>query len=301
MTTKRSRNYVFTVNNYTTKMLKDFHKVAKSLEKHNYICYGLEEGEKKTKHIQAYIQLENAMTYSALQKYFSLMKKGKLDKFHVERAKGSLKQNQKYTSKEGQWFEYGDPKSQGSRTDLDDLREQLRNDPRSARSIMKNDDLNYQQIRYVETVTKYLFEHREPDDPPVVLWIWGNSGIGKTKKVYDEFDHKEIYSVTDYNWLGQDYFQQQVYLFDDFRADDIPFHTLLKICDRYPYTLPVKGSHIPLKSKYIIITSNQSVLETFTFLPPNEDVEQIVRRVQEFHFSEIKDTPLKNLASKKSS
>jgi hypothetical protein len=72
---KRSRNYQITINNYTKTNLREFTKRAKALEKHNYICYGLEIAPTTgTKHIQGYIQLNEAMTYSALQKYFNLQK-----------------------------------------------------------------------------------------------------------------------------------------------------------------------------------------------------------------------------------
>jgi hypothetical protein len=121
--------------------------------------------------------------------------------------------------------------------------------------------------------------------------VWGESGLGKTKKVYDEFGIENVFSVDDFQWLGENYLQQKVYLFDDFRAGDVKFNKLLKICDRYPVSLPVKGSHIPLNSSYIIITSNKSIQETFDFEKHIEDVHQLERRVCEVHFSEIGDIP----------
>lgn len=275
-------------------MLKQFKKVSSSLDQHQYICYGLEKGKEGTKHIQAYIQLNNQMTFSALQKYFNLKKKGKLDKFHIEPAKGSLKQNQKYTSKDGDWYEFGEPKNQGARTDIDQIREKLRENPKRARKMLREDDLNFQQVRYVETIQKYLFENRDPKYPPVVIWIWGESGSGKTHKVFETFDHDEVYVMSDPKWLGENYIQQQCYFIDDFRAEDIPFNVFLKMTDKYPYTLSMKGSSIPLKSKYIIITTPESIATTFSF-QKDEDLTQVTRRMHEFHISEIKDIDILTL------
>jgi hypothetical protein len=41
MKDKKSRNWVFTIHNYDKKILKQFAKIAQSLERHNYICFGL--------------------------------------------------------------------------------------------------------------------------------------------------------------------------------------------------------------------------------------------------------------------
>jgi hypothetical protein len=48
----KTRNYLYTINNYTKKDLKKFIKLAESLEKHRYVCFGLEVAPTTgTKHI----------------------------------------------------------------------------------------------------------------------------------------------------------------------------------------------------------------------------------------------------------
>jgi hypothetical protein len=293
----KSRNYVFTVNNYTQKMLKQFEKVAKSCEKHNYICYGLEVGDKKkTKHIQAYIQLADSQRFTFLHKYFNLQKKGKLDKFHIEPAKGSLDDNKKYTSKSGDWYEFGEPKKQGARNDLSRLKKAVAESPRSIVKIIKEDVENNQQLRFIQNLQPFYLEHRTPDLPPKVYWIYGKSGIGKTKLVFDSFD--EVCSVSNYDWIGTGYLQQQCLLFDDFRKGDIPFHILLKITDRYPFTLFYKGGSIPLNSEYIIFTSPRSITDTFghTYgFEDDEELVQLLRRVKEINLDSFHVKDLKKL------
>jgi hypothetical protein len=87
--------------------------------------------------------------------------------------------------------------------------------------------------------------------------------------------------VVEYNWLGQDYKQNEVLLFDDFRKSDLAFNKVLKITDVYPYALPVRaGSPIPLKSPNIIFTTPKSILNTYGE-NGGDDVFQLLRRVCE--------------------
>jgi len=284
MSNTTSRNYVFTVNNYTDKILRKMKKIAKSLEKHRYICYGLEVSPTTgNKHIQGYIQLNDRKKFTFLHEYFDLQKKGKQDKFHIEKAKGSVEKNQKYTSKTRDedevpneiWIEYGTPTKQGKRTDLNDLKDKLRKNPKALRELIENDVVSTQQMRFVEGMQKYMFKHRSPKERPTVLWLYGSTGKGKTRLVYDSFE--SVCSVSDFKWPGNFYFQEECLLFDDFRKGDIPFHTLLKIVDRYPFTLAVKGSFVPLNSPFIVITSPQSIRNTF--IESFEDIRQLERRI----------------------
>lgn len=289
----KSRNYVFTINNYTKKSLKQFCDVAVSLSKHDYIAYGLEIAPTTgTKHIQGYIQLNTPLSYGSLHKYFNLQHRGKLVKFHCEPAKGTHKQNLKYVSKDGDFEQHGEPKQQGARTDLVDIKEKISEDPKSLNSLVRDEVTSYQQLKFAENLQKYYFKHRDVNNPPVVYWIYGGSGIGKTKIVYDTFN--SICSVSDYSWLGTDYQQQDCFLLDDFRAGDISFNSLLKITDRYPYTLFFKGGSLPLNSPYIVITCPEPIETCFGI--KGEDLTQLKRRVIEIN---LQDCPEINLLQNK--
>lgn len=291
----KARNYVFTVNNYTKKMLNDFHHVAKSLKKHKYISYGLEIAPTTgTKHIQAYIQLNDSQGYTFLHNYFNLKKRNKLVKFHIEVAKGTAKQNKDYNSKDGEYFEFGEPKKQGKRSDLLLLKKEISKNPKHLNKIVRKDDVtNNQQLKFLQNIQQYYFEHRNPKDPPIVLWIYGKSGIGKTKLIYDTFD--DVCAVSSYSWIGTGYQQNECLLFDDFRKSDISFNELLKITDRYPFTVFYKGGQIPLNSKYIIFTSPRSIQQTYGHTYGFEDdeaLEQLTRRVKQI---DLNNTTIKNL------
>lgn len=293
----KTRRYCFTIHNYTKKDLKKFILLAESLENHRFICFGLEKApDTGTEHIQGYIELNSSQRFTYLHNYFSFTKKGQILKFHIEPAKGSAEQNVKYTKKDGQYFEFGEPIKQGDRNDLNIIKEAIIDDPRNLKGVIHEYGNNYQQLRYAEALPKYYLPNRDPKNPPKVFWLYGPTGVGKTKLVFDTFS--DICSVSTFKWLGTDYNQNECYLLDDFREDDLPFHTILKITDRYPFTLEFKGSQIPLNSPYIVITSPKSIKETFR---TNEDIAQLKRRVTEIHISnqiEADNINLRDLDSK---
>ena len=280
-TGEKKRHYCFTINNYGTKELKQFQKVAKSLEKHGYICYGLERGEKKdTPHIQGYIQLKNSQRFRFLHKYFNLKREdGKLHRFHIEATNGSAVQNKDYCAKEGQFFEHGEMiMSKGQRTDMEALRMLVMENPQNANEIIREHCTNLQQIKFVESWSRYQFKPRDKENPPVVLWIFGATAVGKTRLVCDTFE--DVCIVSDCKWPGTGYFQNECILFDDFRAKDMDFNLLLRVTDRFKVDLAVKGGSIPLNSPHIIFTAPISIEHMYRN-EFGEDVKQLLRRVMQ--------------------
>jgi len=108
---KRSRNFCITYNNYEENTLDIF----KTLECVKYAIFGKEMGESGTPHLQGYVQLKNAKTVKAFQ---SILKKNNL-RCAVFVAKGNWQQNVKYCSKDDNVVEFGIPKKQGNRVDLE--------------------------------------------------------------------------------------------------------------------------------------------------------------------------------------
>ncbi len=294
----KSKRYCFTIHNYTKKELKEFHKLAESLEKHRYISYGLEVApDTGTKHIQGYIELNTAQRLPYVQSYFNIKRDGKLHKFHLEIANGTAEENKKYTSKGGNHFEFGEPQTQGTRYDLKVIKEAVKQNPTAINTIIDEYVTNHQQLRYVESLAKYYFSKRDFNKPPTVYWIFGRSGIGKSRLVSDTFS--DICYVSSYRWLGTDYNQNECFFMDDYREADLPFNTLLKITDCYPFTLEYKGGQIPLNSPFIIITAPKSIEATFT--KTSEDLVQLTRRIKQINLdaiNNINDIDLRNLDPK---
>lgn len=100
----KARSYCFTVNNYTFDDLYAFLDIEAK-----YKCFGFEEGENGTPHMQGYIQFANPKHFSALKK--------ELPRAHIEVAKGTPQQNIDYCSKANtdDFYEFGDRPSVGGK------------------------------------------------------------------------------------------------------------------------------------------------------------------------------------------
>lgn len=294
----KSRKYCYTIYDYE-RCLEEFMTLAESLDKHRYICFGLEIcPDTGRPHIQGYIELQQAQRFTYIQKYFNFKKEnGDLNKFHIEIANGTAADNKKYTGKEENFYEFGEPITQGARTDLREIKKAVEQDPRKLKEIIHKYGNNLQQVKYAQSLQPYYFDNRSPDNPPQVYWLFGKTGVGKTSLVFQTFE--DVCSVSSYDWLGTGYLQNECLLFDDFRASNIPFETLLKITDRYPLTLFYKGGQIELNSPFIVVTAPKPI--TSSFSRTNEDLKQLLRRFIQINLDNIVDlseVDLRNLDDK---
>jgi len=87
--------------------------------------------------------------------------------------------------------------------------------------------------------------------------FWGPTGTGKTHRASQESGRP--YWLPNPNGPNALYFDgydgQDTIIIDDFYGW-IPFHTMLRLCDKYHCTLNTKGGTTSLKHKKVIITSN---------------------------------------------
>lgn len=90
----KSRGWCFTENNYDEKFIDTMTHIF-STKKWSYIM-GKEIGTEGTHHIQGYICHKNAIRFSTLKKM--------MPRAHLEKAKGSKKQNYNYCSKDGNFI-----------------------------------------------------------------------------------------------------------------------------------------------------------------------------------------------------
>jgi len=118
---ERSRAWVFTINNYTDTDVD--HVLDLSAR---YFCFGFEESkdpvlERITPHLQGYIYFDDAKT----RKTVSNM----CPRAYLAVANGNTAQNVVYTSKEGEFYEFGEIPAQGA-TPWDKIEEALK-DPKA--------------------------------------------------------------------------------------------------------------------------------------------------------------------------
>lgn len=89
---RRSRKWVFTLNNYTD---TDVTSLSEVFESKNWeYVFGEETGSNGTPHLQGYIEYKNPIAFKTLKKI--------IPRSHLEIAKGTRKDNWKYCTKENQ-------------------------------------------------------------------------------------------------------------------------------------------------------------------------------------------------------
>lgn len=79
-------------------------------------------------------------------------------------------------------------------------------------------------------------------------------------------------------WDG--YSGQSLVIFDDYRPSLCPFHEILRILDRYPYRVQLKGSSIELSATSFVLTTC-SRPEVLWHSRTTEQLGQLLRRITE--------------------
>ena len=129
------------------------------------------------------------------------------------------------------------------------------------------------------------------------FWLYGPSGIGKSRLVRDSFN--EIYEKSNNIWWDG-YNNEKIVLIDDFDKTCIKLSYYLKIWgDNYRFNGEIKGSIIQPIYEKLIITSNYNI-ETLFYNeenPDNELIDALKRRYEEiysyFYLTQIARIPQK--------
>eukprot|EP00959_Pyramimonas_sp_CCMP1952_P283537 5927362-Pyramimonas_sp.AAC.1 len=150
-------------------------------------------------------------------------------------------------------------KRPGERTDLQAIKRVL-TETNSVRSVMPMASSS-QQIQFAEQWLEYMEQPRPVGDIEV-HWRWGKTGVGKTRYVWDMHGVDEIYQPTSYKWW-QGYDGHKIVLIDELRANWWTFGQLLRLLDRYPFTVETKGGSRQIQATVWYITSSKHPAELF--------------------------------------
>lgn len=163
----RTRNFCVTINNFT----EDTISKMQSIEEIRYAIMGKEVAPSTgTPHLQGYIQLHKPKSLKAFQKML------KLHKVNCAAfvAKGTLQQNKKYCGKDGKATEWGEAKTKGQRTDIEELYrmvEQNCDDCEIAKQLPK------QWFKYYKAVDKLRQKLREKTARSQMATILSKQGL----------------------------------------------------------------------------------------------------------------------------
>lgn len=285
-----SKSFCWTLNNYTDNEIITIQNLYNG--KANYIVFGKEIGEvNKTPHLQGYIELTNIMKMTTLKNIIG-------NRCHIELRAGSQKDAVNYCKKgeqpKSEWkelkekgenfglnadvFEIGvlNEKHQGKRTDINKCRSSAK--VGGMRAVTKQ-ATSLQSIKVAEKFLEYNEIKR--DFKTKVIWIWGDSGTGKSFKAREYCnDLKDTYTKNDGSkwWIGYD--GHDTVIIDDFRDSWWGITEMLSLLDKYEKRIETKGGSRQLLAKTIIVTSIHNPNDCYKGCA-NEPIQQLLRRIDE--------------------
>ena len=251
-----------------------------------YFCMADEIATTGTYHTHIFLYSPSPMRFSTI--------KGRFPTAHIEKAYGSAKDNRDYIRKEGRWAdtekaetsvpgtfeEWGDLPAEKEEASPDKYRllQSLREGMTSLEAVEDNPDRFY-HYREIETVRQSILEdtYSTTMRQVEVTYLFGASGTGKTRGIFERHNPKSICRITDYGGKNgvrfDSYRGQEVLVFEEFHSQ-IPISAMLNYLDIYPIMLPARyndrvacyttvylTSNIPLEAQYQEIQRYQ--LETW--------------------------------------
>lgn len=242
-----------------------------------YAIYQLEVGAEGTPHLQGYVVFKRPRRISAIKNDFG-------SNPHLDKRNGTHSQAKHYVTKphddctckhcidcvpplQGPWIfgsEEGIPETQGSRSDLAGVKRKL-DEGATLTDIAASHFSDF--VRYEKGFRSYKrmnAGHRNWEMEVIVLF--GPTGTGKTRWVEERFG-KSLYSVPDAKASGtywDDYDDQDTVLIDEMYGVRFHHGFLLRLLDRYQFTVPVHGGSVNFQSKRIVMTSNKHPSEWYS-------------------------------------
>ena len=113
-----------------------------------------------------------------------------------------------------------------------------------------------------------------------VTVLWGATGTGKTRFCHDQVKDIPFWSPGDFKWFDG-YQGQEIVIIDDYRGE-YPIQMFLKLFDRYPMQVPVKGGFVNWRPRKVYITSNMDPDHWYP-MSDTMSVAAFKRRLHEIH------------------
>lgn len=297
------RKYQLTINNpamhgLTHDVIKQILEQFPSCE---YWCMCDEIGEHGTLHTHLYTSFTDAVMFSTMQRRFYGA--------HIEIVKGTHRENRDYVRKEGKWLD-----SKKAETNLPETFEESGELPEepdrrvkqseailamveagaSDSEIMRAYPSAMNHLKNIEQARQTLLEEKYGVDwrTVEVTYIWGETGVGKTRSVVEKYGYKNVFRVTNYTHPFDGYKGQDVILFDEFRSS-LKFSDMLAYIDGHPVMLPCRYadkvacytkvyiiSNIPLEKQYPLVQVEEPagyaafrrrIEEVYEMLPDDAD------------------------------
>lgn len=260
---KQFQQWVFTLNNYTDEEVSELEQMTC-----RYLCFGREIAPTTgTPHLQGFVHFSSRKTLKQVKQLVGV-------RAYLHPQCGSNKSNVTYCGKDANPFIKGKLISQGHRSDLDHVVDMVR----CKKSIVEiADECPSTFVKYnkgIERLMQVVSPKRGDDDVPMVIWIHGKAGAGKTRLAKEIIGEEEYYIKDNTKWWDG-YWGEKIVLIDDFRHNEYDFVALLRLCDRGQYRVQVKCAYVQVLALVVIITCPDPPERYWAF----NDLDQIKRRI----------------------
>ncbi|QDJ95233.1 replication-associated protein [Capybara virus 13_cap1_257] len=250
------KNWVFTLNNPS----EDFEaRLLETLEANANFKFVAGQREiaptTGTEHFQGLVVLEEKKRLSWLREFFS-------DTAHFEVMRGRIPQALAYCTKEETRKPHYEPitwgeqpqNAQGKRNDLDAVKALI--DSGASESTIAEEHFS-SWVRHHKGFREYKRMKITPRDWKTEVWvIIGPTGTGKSRAAAASQENpSQLYykqAHTDW-WDGYD--GQETVILDDFYGW-VRYDEMLRLMDRYPMLVQIKGGQTQFLAKTIVLTSN---------------------------------------------
>lgn len=267
---KQGRRWCITLNNPTPSEKEIFDEVFEASEGFvRYFVYQLERGESGTPHFQGYVEFNRQARWRRVKALFG-------GRCHVECARGSFKDNERYCTKEdGRLdgpFKFGEPgkNKQGQRNDLLAVKAKI-DEGIPMKEIW--DEYFSVCVKFHKGFDAYKLVKSKPRDfKTEVVVCYGPSGTGKSHYAFQKYP--DAYWKQRGNWFDN-YNDHDVVVVDEFYGW-LPFDTLLRMCDKYPMMVEIKGGQVNFRPRVLVFTSNSRPDEWYKAVP---NLAALIRRI----------------------
>jgi hypothetical protein len=237
------------------------------------MVYQLEEADSTTLHYQGYVEFRTAKRISTLKNINSHA--------HFEVRRGSRQQAIEYCMKEDTRVPNSEPIIIGTLPDFTPKEDKKLKTSLAVKALIDegkddkhiaNEYFGY-YIQSYRGLTQYrLLLSEERNFKTVVTVIYGPTGTGKSQWCWEHLKDP-FWKVKGQWWDG--YHNQGVVVIDEFYGW-LKYDEMLRLLDRYPYKVEVKGGYIQFNSKMIFITSNKKPNEWYN----QPDISHLTRRIE---------------------
>lgn len=275
----RFRSVCFTLNNYNE---GEVERLSKGVEEGwaKYMLFGKEKApETGTEHLQGYVNLKSGCSLKSLKKKLG-------ERCHIEKAKGSVEDNYKYCTKDGNYLEFGEKPLDPSEKGEKEVKRWRR-----IRELAEAGNFDEIDDQVLLLHRSKLEQHYNRIQDELVVdqvelnseWLCGEAGCGKSKTAREE-NPGFYYKMMNKWWDG--YKHEDVVILEDVDPSHASWLCqFLKVwTDRYSFRAEFKGGSKMIRPKKIVITSQYTIEEVFG--QDEKTVAALKRRVKVRNFND---------------